>query len=89
MLDLFASESAIQAFVASIVEDAEHAVLHAGLASGTGERLELLRGLLSELQPLPVRGELVRDLLPASLNGEILLREGDLRLSGIAFWAMR
>ena len=58
--------------------------MHAGLAGGAGEGLELLGRLLAQFQPLQVGGQGVGQLLPAGLDGEVLLGVGDLGLARVA-----
>ena len=80
-----AAQAAVEALVAGVVEDAEHAVLHAGLAGRAGEGLELLARSACAVPAAPGRPPSASDnLLPAGLDGEVLLGDGDLRLARVA-----
>ena len=83
-LDVVVAQATIEPLVTGIVEDAEHAVLHAGPLRGAGQGLEFLGGLLAQLQPLDIGGQLVGKLLPPGLDGKVFLRLGDLRLARVA-----
>ena len=83
-LDGLGAQAAVEALVAGVVEDAEHAALHARLTGSTGKGLELLGGLPPQFQPFEVGRQLVGQLLPTGLDGEILLGRGNLRLPRVA-----
>ena len=83
-LDGVGAQAAVEALVAGVVEDAEHAALHARLPGRPGKGLELLRGLPPQFQPLKVGRQLIGQLLPAGLDGEVFLGRGNLRLLRIA-----
>ena len=84
-----APKSAVKALVSGVVEDAEHAALDARFSGGAGKGLELLGGLLPQFKPFQVGGGLVGQFLTPGLDGEVFLGVGDLRLAGIAVWAIR
>ncbi|GEM_PF-2800605 len=54
------------------------------LVRGTAQRLELFCGLFADLQPFTIRYPLVVQFLAARLYNEVLLGQGDLRLTRVA-----
>ena len=66
------------------MKDAEVLALNSRLTRRPRQHFELFRRLFAKLQPFQVRCLLIGEFLPPRLNGKILLRESNLRLSRIA-----
>jgi hypothetical protein len=58
--------------------------VHARVAGCAGESLEFLGCLFPQLQTFHVPLTRIADLLPAGLNGEVLLGQGNLGLARLA-----